>query len=192
MSQLSHVTTGKGWAAEWLDRERKKTGRLAGSRAPTIPRAVVDFARATAEKDQPTRARAVIAFIDILEKPLGSNREDRRREKRQRSKAKEQMRRQRWVDPTQEEKEIRELNRMMRHELERAPDEDGEISGPLAVVAKYATPQILAAYQLSEDHTKPFEQWLMAIFGDVLRYPNIEGYLKWRGESNAQSTDRGG
>lgn len=68
----------------------------------------------------------------------------------------------------------------MRSELERAPDEDGEISGPLAVVAKYATPQMLKDFGLDETHVAPFEHWLMAKFGDVLRDPDAAGYLAWR------------
>jgi hypothetical protein len=90
------------------------------------------------------------------------------------------QRRERWHEPNPREKEIRELNRLMREELSKAHEDDGEIAGPLAVVARYATPQLLEDLGLSEEHVYPFEHWLMAKLGDVLRDPDAAGYLAWR------------
>jgi hypothetical protein len=97
-----------------------------------------------------------------------------------RSKKKTEQRKARWFEPDPQERKVRELNRLMRRELERAPDEDGEISGPLAVVARYVTPQLLKDFDLDETHTAPMEHWLLAKFGDVLRNPDVQGYLAWR------------
>lgn len=99
-----------------------------------------------------------------------------------RSAAKVRARRKRWVDPDPKEKEIRELNRLMREELERAPDEDGEISGPLTVAVRYAVPQLLKDFSLDETHAHPFEMWLLAKLGDCFRDEGLDipGYLAWR------------
>lgn len=122
----------------------------------------------------------MLAYLGAAEIPVEMNRADRRRQGRKRRTEKVQQRRRRWVEPDENEKEIRELNRLMRSELERAPDEDGEIAGPLAVVAKYATPTLLKDFGLDAGHAAPLEHWLMAKFGDVLRQPDIDGYLAWR------------
>lgn len=68
----------------------------------------------------------------------------------------------------------------MRKRRQRFRDEDGLVSGPLAVVAEHVTPQLLKDFGLGDEHAAPFQHWLMAKFGDVLRDPDPNGYLAWR------------
>lgn len=136
------------------------------------------------EEFTPTRARAVLRLIGSVDVEVKPNRREKREAARQHHRHPAQQtarqRRKHWHDPSPQEAEIRELNRLMRSELERAPDDDGNVSGPLAVVARYVVPTLLNDFGLPEGETPALEHWLMAKFGDVLRDPDIPGYLAWR------------
>jgi hypothetical protein len=69
---------------------------------------------------------------------------------------------------------------MMREEITKSADQDGEVVGPLYVTVRHAVPILLKDFNLGPEHEYPFQHWLMAKFGDVLRDPDPNGYLAWR------------
>jgi hypothetical protein len=86
----------------------------------------------------------------------------------------------RYLQPDATERVVQDLNHRLREELRERPPEDGVVSGPLAVAAHYAVPTLLADFDLDQSHTGTFGEWLTVKFGDVLRDPDIDGYLTWR------------
>ena len=90
----------------------------------------------------------------------------------------------RFSQPDATEKHIQELNRLMRAEIARAPEEDGAITGPLTVAAKHIAPQIAKLHDLTplDEHTVAIERWLIGVWGDQIHNFDPEQYLRWRAD----------
>lgn len=167
------------------------TARNVGRR---ITRQECDVLRYMLDKSEPTRARAVVKFMDAVEysSPRPNRRQLRAKPKKQphRHPAHQTsaLRRLRYHEPRDERSEqISELKRLLNKKLSQIEAIDGKIDGPtivlaaVGVVAEHATPTLLKDFGLDpEQHDGPFEYWLRCQIQGVLHQPNVEGYLEWR------------
>jgi hypothetical protein len=147
--------------------------------------------RRRCEDREPTAARAVLAYLDRAEQLCDGYSEPNRKDKR-RAQGKprghrhpgKRTRRQRELlfrQPDFSERSVQEINRLTRQEIERAPEGDGLIAGPLAVAARYAAPQLVAQHGLDPDeHTEAVAHWLIGTLGEIIHGFDPAAYLRWR------------
>jgi hypothetical protein len=155
-------------------------------------------AQQSIERRCPTRALCVLEFIDFVDR--GGNRpaptrKERRAEKRRQAKGHPQRttsedRRRQWHDkPDEREQGTREINRLVRKYRDKMEPEEGDVAPLLAAVAEFVVsgsplcaeiPHLLDDFSLGEEHARPLQHWIMAKFGNVIREPDIAGYLAWR------------
>jgi hypothetical protein len=140
------------------------------------------------------RGCQVLALIDFAEWAWGDehvamNRAGKRRQQRAKRAVRHgespRKRRQHFaevdIDPIEARK--REAVELVRHEMQGSTAaNDGEVAPLIKAVARFAVPHLLNDFGLDDEHAAPFEYWLMAKMGDVLREPDVEGYLAWRAQ----------
>lgn len=160
----------------------------------SITRAQFDDLRRRLDREAPNRALAVVRLLaaatGTAEEPnRKQRREQRRRQHRHPARVTAREKRRQWHDPSPREALVRDLNRMMREEITKSAEESGEIVGPLYVTARYAVPIMLEDFGLGPEHEYPLQHWVLAKLGDVLRDPEIQGYLAWREECLTDISD---